>query len=58
MGTLGITDMVEEVMGLGRSLGASFTHIKRTANSMVDSLAKEGVDHPTSIVSFDDSVNA
>lgn len=41
-----LADILGEVMDLAKKLGASFHHIKRSANALVDCLPKEGIQHP------------
>lgn len=38
-----LADVVEEVIDSALKLNISFSHVKRSANEMVDALAKEGV---------------
>lgn len=38
-----LADVVEEVIDSASKLNVSFSHVKRSANEMVDALAKEGV---------------
>lgn len=40
-----LSNAVEEVLDLARMFMASFYHVKRSANSMADSLAKGGVSY-------------
>ena len=44
-------DVVEEKQDLSKDKIVSFTHVKRSANSGVDLLAKEGVSHSNLLVS-------
>lgn len=41
---------VVEVIELGKALEVSFSHFKRSANSMVDSLDKERISHPSLMI--------
>lgn len=45
-------DVVEEIHDLARDMVVSFNHVKRSANSMADTLDKEGVTHPSLVFCF------
>lgn len=50
-------DILEEVMDLSNRLDVSFNHVKRSANSDADQLAKEGILHPNLVLFFDTSAH-
>ena len=51
-----LDNILEEVIDLARRLGASFFHVKQSANSKADHLAK-GVQHLHLILAFDSIIH-
>lgn len=51
-----MANVVEQVMNIRKTSEASFVHVKRSANSYVDQVAKAGVSHQNLVIINEESI--